>query len=80
MTDPVLTLTPASSREVSHAERIAVLEKDVEVLEEKLDIINSKLTTLVEFHQRGVGAFWLASTIFGTGIIAAVISFFKVFK
>lgn len=80
MTDQIFNPNPATSREVSHAERIAVLEKEVDVLQEKLDLISNKLTTLVEFHQRGVGAFWLASTILGTGIVAAVVAFFKAFK
>jgi hypothetical protein len=57
-------------------ERIASLEiladvgkEDREELHIKIAAMDKKLDSLLELKQRGVGAFWLASGLFGTGII-----------
>jgi hypothetical protein len=53
-------------------ERLARLEERVRVLESKVDGIDHKLDQLLELRYKGVGAFWLASTLIGTGIVGAL--------
>ena len=61
---------------VTDAERIARLEVRIDSL---VDIVNSmagKQDELLALKQKGVGAFWLASTLLGTGIVGAFSTFF----
>lgn len=60
----------------TQAERITALEIQMgHMLEEshktniKLDHTNTKLDELLNLRSKGVGAFWLASALTGTGII-----------
>ena len=61
---------------VTDAERIARLEVRIDSL---VDIVNSmagKQDELLALKQKGIGAFWLASTLLGTGIVGAFSTFF----
>jgi len=76
---------------VTNAERIAQLETLVEVLrdEQRAHILavkqesektNRKLDELLMLRAKGVGAFWLASTLLGTGIVGMIVSIVEWFK
>lgn len=53
----------------SELERIALLEYKNSQVEKELAEINSKLTALLALRDKGMGAFWLASALIGTGIV-----------
>lgn len=60
----------------TNAERLARLEvemRQVMANQDKFEIvctdINSKLDSLLALRHKGVGAFWLASLLMGTGIV-----------
>jgi hypothetical protein len=54
------------------AERIRALEVTVDSLVAELHKLNTVLTSLVAFKHKGIGAFWLASALVGTGIVGTV--------
>jgi len=61
-------------------ERILLLEYKDKLREEKLERIDRKLDDLLALRQKGIGAFWVASSLLGTGIVGAlslVIDWFK---
>lgn len=60
------------SREIEWAQRIAVLELEVRSTKEELSDVNKKLDELLQLRSKGVGAFWLASTLLGTGLVGVV--------
>lgn len=71
--------------------RVAVLEYKVNQLTEALtkhsteskardDDITTKLDGLLELKSKGMGAFWLASTIVGTGIVGLIVAFANYLK
>lgn len=71
-----------------YGERMARIEKDVEQLkiraeENKVENdkqfaeVNEKLDNLLALRDKGVGVFWLASIIFGTGIAGAFLALFN---
>lgn len=53
----------------TEADRLAALEFKIKHMEETVESINKKLDDLLQIKYKGIGAFWLASTIIGTGII-----------
>lgn len=53
-------------------ERIAVLEAHVDIINNKVDSIEEKLDTLLALKHKGMGAFWLSSTLVGTGIVGTI--------
>lgn len=57
---------------IKTAERIAVLELEVKSLKEEVQSTNAKLDQLLELKSKGMGAFWLLSILFGSGILGAV--------
>lgn len=70
-----------TDREVEWAQRIAVLEVKVEnlIAEQKEMVsvqtsIDTKLSELLELKSKGLGAFWLASTLMGTGLLGLVVA------
>lgn len=63
-----------TEREIEQAQRVAVLELEVKLLRENLQVITNKLDELLILRQRGLGAFWLASTLLGTGIVGTVVA------
>ena len=52
--------------------RLAVLEHRVNNIDQKLTAIDTKITELLELRSKGMGAFWVASLLFGTGIFGLV--------
>lgn len=58
----------------SEVERITALEVQMTHLTEIVEKQNAKLDDLLGLRNKGVGAFWLASALAGTGIIGVVFS------
>lgn len=56
----------------SEQERLAILEYKDKLREAKLDEIDKKLDDLLALRNRGVGAFWLASILFGTTLLGII--------
>lgn len=61
-------------RNPNQNERLAVLETQVLQLTKLVNEMDAKLDQLVELRARGVGAFWVASAIIGTGIVGSALS------
>lgn len=57
------------SNTVETVERIAVLETKVQSLETTITSLETKIDALLSIKNKGAGAFWLASLLFGTGIV-----------
>lgn len=68
------------SRPASQAERIAALEVRVGKMIEEQKEINQSLRDLLELRNKGVGAFWLASSLVGTGVVGAVLALIEWIK
>lgn len=64
----------------SDGERIAALETLVGILREEQREANRKLDELLTFRNKGVGAFWLASALLGTGIVGSIVTFISWLK
>lgn len=75
----------------SQVERITALEVQLSNLQASMTLhmaetekrhedTNAKLDDLLGLRNKGVGAFWLASALAGTGIIGAILSFFDWWK
>ena len=62
------------------AERLALLEYKDELREAKLEEIGDKLDELLALRQKGMGAFWLASSLLGTGIVGAILMCINYFR
>lgn len=58
----------------SEAERLTALEVRMSHLADMVERQNTKLDELLGLKNRGVGVFWLASALTGTGIIGACVS------
>jgi hypothetical protein len=54
------------------AERLAVLETKMDANEKHLASMDAKLDDLLALRHKGIGAFWLAATLTGTGIIGGM--------
>jgi len=68
-------------------QRLIRLELEHDQLLEKLEDarkstleMNQKLDELLALRNKGIGAFWLASALVGTGIIGVIISILGVWK
>ena len=59
----------------SNEERLATLEERFRVLDKRTEIMDQKLDDLLHLRSRGVGIFWLTSSLVGTGIIGAFFTF-----
>lgn len=64
----------------SEVERITVLETEVANIQKTVDSMDSKLDDLLALRYKGVGAFWLASALLGTGIVGMFGWVFDLFK
>ena len=71
----------------TQAERLSVLETEMRTVianqqqfHENWNEVNSKLDSLIGLKHKGMGAFWLASALAGTGIIGAFLSLFDWWK
>lgn len=60
----------------THGERISILELEVKMLRTELSLMNTKLDDLLRLRYKGMGAFWLATALVGTGILGVVTQLF----
>lgn len=60
----------------TQGERIASLETQVSLMRAEQIETNKKLDELLTLRSKGLGAFWLASTLLGTSIIGVIASVF----
>lgn len=58
---------------ITQGERIAALEVKVSELLTQQQKSNEKLDELLAMRHKGIGAFWLASTLLGTGLVGFVV-------
>ena len=65
----------ANPTNVTQAERIAALEVRVSDMQKTQQETNEKLDELLAMRNKGIGAFWLASTLLGTGIVGFIVQF-----
>lgn len=56
-------------RNLTDVERLAILETQMLTIAERLEGMDSKLDDLGALKHKGVGAFWAASALLGTGIV-----------
>lgn len=70
----------ADNLELQWSAKIAVLEHKVEQQEKALATIDGKLDQILDLRSKGQGAFWVASALFGTGIVAILIPLINFFK
>jgi hypothetical protein len=56
---------------VEWIERLSIVETKIE----RLPAIEAKLDELIALRHKGLGAFWLASSLIGTGIMGAIFTF-----
>lgn len=57
---------------MTQAERITALETQMNFLVAEQREINQKLAELLALRNKGAGAFWLATTLFGTSLIGVL--------
>ena len=65
---------------IKDGERIAVVEHKVSKLVEDVKSMDDKLDQLLELKAKGMGAFWFASLIVGTGVatmFTTLVTWFK---
>lgn len=62
-------------RAATELERLATLENKVQNIERALADIDGKLDQLLDLRSKGMGVFWLASLIFGSGIVGTIMYF-----
>jgi len=65
---------------IKDGERITAVEVKVEDLVKKVETMDHKLDQLLELKSKGMGAFWLASLILGTGVAGIFANFVSWFK
>lgn len=65
----------ANPSNITQAERITALEVRVSDLLKTQQETNDKLDELLAMRNKGIGAFWLASTLLGTGIVGFIVQF-----
>lgn len=62
--------------QLNHAERMARVEEQVKNLADVVEKLDAKIDSLLELRNKGIGAFWLMSLLFGTGIAGIIITWF----
>lgn len=65
---------------IKDGERIAVVEHQVSKLVNDVKSMDEKLDQLLELKAKGMGAFWFASLIVGTGVAGMFSTFLSWFK
>jgi hypothetical protein len=60
-------------------ERLTRVEEQVNSLKADVKEMNDKLDDLLILRWKGMGAFWLAATILGTGIVGILVKVFHIF-
>jgi len=71
---------PSTYSNAAQGERIAALEVRVAEVQQQQKVINDKLDELLAMRNKGLGAFWLASTLLGTGIVGFIVQFVSWWK
>ena len=61
-------------RVIGYAERLAVLEHRVEEGNADIKELKVAVQELLQLRSKGTGAFWLASSLLGTGIVGAFVA------
>lgn len=64
----------------TQGERIASLETQVSLMRAEQISTNDKLDALLALRNKGLGAFWLATSLLGTGIVGFLAAIFDWFK
>lgn len=64
----------------TQAERIAALETQMEFIKAELTESNRKLDDLLALRNKGAGAFWLMTSLFGASLMGFVSLFFDWWK
>lgn len=54
-------------------ERIMRLETQMADIQAQQNQINDKLDDLIALRNKGLGVFWVASSLLGTGIVGAIV-------
>jgi hypothetical protein len=67
----LLELKQDESNKRAHEDR-AEIKADIANLETKIASLDTKIDELLGIKNKGVGAFWLASTLLGTSLIGAI--------
>lgn len=80
MSDPTTAQERIRALEVQVEHLTETLDRHVSSTNEKHQSIDSKLDTLLALKHKGVGAFWLASSLVGAGFVYVVIPFFDWIK
>lgn len=65
---------------MTEGERLAVLEYKDSLREQQLNSMDAKLDELLTLRSKGMGAFWLASALLGTGLIGLIYAAINYFK
>lgn len=65
--------SPLTYTNAAQGERIMALEVRVAEMQVQQKEINDKLDDLLAMRNKGLGAFWLASTLLGTGIVGFIV-------
>lgn len=60
----------------TQAERLSSLETQTALLAVQIQQMDAKLDSLLALRDKGLGAFWLASVLLGTGFIGALATIF----
>ncbi len=61
------------NRQIDQSNKVAVLEHKVKLITDELVKFEAKLDQILDLRAKGQGAFWVASALFGTGIVAILI-------
>lgn len=61
-----------TDREIEWAQRLAIVELKIQNTATEIHGINTKLDELLALRQKGMGAFWLASALVGTGVMGFI--------
>ena len=69
-----------NDREIEWAQRIAVLELKVQQVTDSVEEMSAKLDEILLLKSKGMGAFWLASSLLGTGILGLLFAFMNWFR
>lgn len=71
---------PTTYSHIAQGERIMALEVRVAEVQRQQTVINDKLDELLDMRNKGIGAFWLVSTLLGTGIVGFTVQFISWLK
>ena len=69
-----------NDRDIEWAQRIAVLELKVQQVTDSVEEMSAKLDEILLLKSKGMGAFWLASSLLGTGILGLLFAFMNWFR